>query len=236
MLVSRRALASDRVELVDEDDGRRRLACCRKQLANSSSSDSNVPVRIDLSERPRKSEKPGGDLHLIELASRGREEVDSGFSSNCTSQQCLAGSRRSCKKHATRQAPAELFKLLWILEELNDLVEFMFCFLDAVNVLQKVTNVSKAREARAKQGAHFERGATTRSVIGVRCRRRSERSRLCRSTSSEYASRVKQQGQKRKPESDDISARFRRASEKCDNSQEKAVQQRHENKLQRAHR
>ena len=94
------AMASDRVDLIDEDDARRVLLALLEQIANARGADA--------------------DEHLDEVRPADREERDVGFAGDGAREQRLARSRGAHQQHALGNAAAELLELLRFLEELDD--------------------------------------------------------------------------------------------------------------------
>ncbi len=86
------ARAPDGVELVDEDDRRRRLLGLREQVAHARGADA--------------------DDRLDELRGRDREERRMGLAGHRAGEQRLAGARRAEQQDAVRHAPAEAPVLL----------------------------------------------------------------------------------------------------------------------------
>jgi len=72
--------------------------------------------------------------HLDEIGSRYRIEGNVGFAGDGAGKQGLARPGRTNQKTAFRHLPAELLKTLWILEELDDFLEFFLGFVDTGNI------------------------------------------------------------------------------------------------------
>ncbi len=108
------ALAADRVDFVDEDDARRGLLRLIEEIANARGADA--------------------DEHLDEVGTGDREERNARFARNRAREQRLTGARRSEQQHAFRNARAERLIFLRILQELDDLAELFFRFVDARDV------------------------------------------------------------------------------------------------------
>ena len=94
---------ADGVELVDEDDRGRVLACLLEELADTCSTEAGE--------------------HLDERRSALRVEVRTGRARDGLRQQRLAGSRRSVKEDSARHACAETLEALAVTQELDDLLE-----------------------------------------------------------------------------------------------------------------
>ena len=108
------ALAADRVDLVDEDDARRRLLGLIEEIAHARGADA--------------------DEHLDEIRTGDREERHAGLAGDRARQQRLAGAGRPEQQHALGDARAERLKLLGILQELDDLAQLFFGLFDAGDV------------------------------------------------------------------------------------------------------
>ena len=111
-----RARAPDRIELVDEDDRRRRLLGLLEEVAHAR----------------------GADAHdrLDELRCRHGEEGGVRFARDGAGQQRLSGPRRPVEQHAARDSRAELRVALRVLEEVNDLDELVFGLVDPGHVIE----------------------------------------------------------------------------------------------------
>ena len=96
-----RALAADRVELVDEDDRRRRFLGLLEEVAHARGADA--------------------DDGLDELGGGDAEERHARLTRDRAREQRLAGARPAREQHAARNPPAELLVLLGVLEEVDDL-------------------------------------------------------------------------------------------------------------------
>ena len=90
------------------------LVAAAKQIANTRGTDS--------------------DEHLDEIAATDAEEGDLGLACNRLCEQRLARARRPNQKNAFRDAAAEVFVLVGILQEVNDFLQFGLRFFDASNV------------------------------------------------------------------------------------------------------
>src|SRR4030088_1464811 len=110
-------MASDRVNFVNENNAGSILLALLKQIANTRSADAHK--------------------HLDEVRTRNREEENVSFAGNSACQQCLAGSWRAHHQDAFGNAAAEFLKLLWLLEKLDNLLEFFLRFFNAGNVLER---------------------------------------------------------------------------------------------------
>ena len=96
-------LASDGVDLVDEDDGRRLLASSGKEIADPAGTDA--------------------DEHLHEVRTADRHERHAGLTSHGTGQKGLAGARRAHQQDPLRDPGADLLEPSRRLQEVNDLAD-----------------------------------------------------------------------------------------------------------------
>src|SRR5207253_9786900 len=97
------AMAADRVDLVDEDDaGRVRLALL-EQIAHTARADANE--------------------HLDEIRARHREEGTTRLTGHGFGEERLPSARRTNEQRTLRQTSAELGELLWVFQELDDLLQ-----------------------------------------------------------------------------------------------------------------
>ena len=110
------ARAPDRVELVDEDDRRRRLLGLREQVAHARGADA--------------------DDRLDELRGRDREERGVRLAGDGAREQRLAGARRAREQHAVGHAPAEAPVALGVAQEVDDLRELGLGLVDPRDVLE----------------------------------------------------------------------------------------------------
>ena len=106
----------DGVDLVDEHDGRRRLAGLLEQVAH--------PGRSHAHE------------HLHELRAAALEEGDLRFAGGGLGQQRLAGARRAHQQHALGDAAAQTGELLRSLQELDDLLQLGDGLVRAAHILE----------------------------------------------------------------------------------------------------
>ena len=108
------ASAADGVQLVDEDDGWRRLAGLLEQVAHAAGADA--------------------DDHLDELARAHAEERHVGFAGHGAREQRLARARRADEQHAFGRRAAQAGVLGRVLEEIDDLFELFLGLVDAGDV------------------------------------------------------------------------------------------------------
>ena len=130
---------AERVELVDEDDARRLRFGLLEQIADAGGADA--------------------DEHLDELRSAEAEERHVRFAGDRAREQRLAGAGRADEQHAFRNAPAEVRVLLRVLQELDDLLQLVFGFVDAGDVgeahLHLIVRVDLGAAARERHHAAF---------------------------------------------------------------------------------
>jgi hypothetical protein len=108
--------APERVQLVDEDDGRRLLAGLLEQVAHPGGSDA--------------------DEHLDELGPADREERDAGLARHGAGQQRLARARGADEQDAFRHARAEPRLALRVLQELDDFLQLGLGLIHARHVAE----------------------------------------------------------------------------------------------------
>ena len=111
------ALAADGVDLVDEDQAGGVLLALVEQVPDPRGADP--------------------DEHLHEIRAADREEGDIGFAGDGPGEEGLPGPGSPYEQNALGDASAELLELLGVLEELDDLIELFFGFLDAGHVLER---------------------------------------------------------------------------------------------------
>jgi hypothetical protein len=109
-----RARAADRVELVDEDDGRRGLSRFLEQIAHARGSHA--------------------DDRLDELRGRHGEERCVGFAGDRTRQERLARARLAAQEDAVRNAPTELAVAVRLAQEVHDLAQLVLRLVDPRDV------------------------------------------------------------------------------------------------------
>ena len=99
------AVAADRVDLVDEDDGRRVLLGLVEEVAHAAGADA--------------------DEHLDEVRTGDRVERHARLTGDGAGEERLAGSGRAVEQHALGDARADRLELRRLLQELLDLVELL---------------------------------------------------------------------------------------------------------------
>ncbi len=110
------AVATDRVDLVDEDDAGRVLLRLLEHVAHARGADA--------------------DEHLDEVRARNGEERHVRFARDRARQQRLAGPGRADQQHAARDAPAEPLEFSGITQEFDDLLQVLLGLVDAGHVLE----------------------------------------------------------------------------------------------------
>ena len=122
------ALATDRVDLVDEDDARRVALGLVEQVADAAGADA--------------------DEHLDELRAGDAEERHAGLTGDGAGHQGLAGAGRPDEEHAARDARAERVELLGELQELDDLLELGLGLVHAGDVAERDDGLVAEEHAR----------------------------------------------------------------------------------------
>jgi hypothetical protein len=110
------AVPADGIDLVDEHDAGRVLLALLEQVTD-----------------PR---GPDADEHLDEVGAADREEGDVRLARHRAREQRLAGSGRPHQQDPLRDPPAELLESLRLLEELDDLLQFLLGLVHAGHVLE----------------------------------------------------------------------------------------------------
>ena len=144
----RAAMATDGVDLVDEDDARRVLLGLLEHVTDAAGADANE--------------------HFHEIRSRDREEGNARLAGDGLGRQRLAGARRADEQHAARDLPAEALELLRVAQEFHDLLQILLGLLDAGDVREGDAGVLRRDETGAR-AAEGERPAiaATHVVHGV---------------------------------------------------------------------
>ena len=127
---ARAALTSDRVDLVDEDDARRRLLGLIEEIAHARRTDA--------------------DEHFDEVRTGDREERHAGLARDRARKQRFAGSRRPEQQHAFGNARAQRLIFLGVLQEVDDLAELLFGLVDAGDVGESHLGTVLAHHLRAR--------------------------------------------------------------------------------------
>ena len=140
------ARTTDGVQLIDEDDRRRSLACLFEQIADSRGANAHD--------------------HFDELGGTETEERDTRLAGNRARQQGLAGAGCTDQQHALRHGAAESLILRRILQEIDDFDKFVFRFIDPGNIverdlLRRFAVALGAAATKAEQSAPRLRGTTT---------------------------------------------------------------------------
>src|ERR1019366_7525195 len=111
---ARTALTADRVDLVDEDDAGR--------------------VLLGLVEEFREAARTDADEHLDDLRAADAEERNTRLAGHRLAEQRLAGARRPDQEDALGDAGSDRDELVRVLEELDDLVQFLLGLVDTGDV------------------------------------------------------------------------------------------------------
>src|ERR1700738_2082636 len=110
-------MATDRVDLVDEDNAGGILLALLKQVPDPAGSDANK--------------------HLNEVRTGNGKERNIRFAGYRSRQQRLAGSWRSNQQHALGDTSAELLELLRLAQELDNLAELFLGLVHAGHVFER---------------------------------------------------------------------------------------------------
>src|SRR5208282_4179675 len=111
------AVASNRVNFVDEDDAGSVLLALFEQVAHAACAHAHE--------------------HFHKVRARDGEERNIGFARNRARQQGLTRSRRSDEKHALGDASAQFLKLLRLAQELDNLAKFFLRLIHARHVFER---------------------------------------------------------------------------------------------------
>ena len=137
---ARAAVASNRIDLVDEDDARGVLLRLIEHVAHARCADA--------------------DEHLDEVGAGDREERHLRFARNGPRQQGLAGARGTDHQHALGDLAAEALELRRIFQEVDDLDDLFFRLLDARNVSERDADLILAEQPRAALAKRHRAAAT----------------------------------------------------------------------------
>src|SRR5579863_4585050 len=110
-------MASDRVNLVNENNAGSVLFALLKQVAHAAGADAHE--------------------HLYKIRAGNREERNVGLACYCAGQQRLASSRRAYEQHAFRNASAQLLELLRLAQEFDNLAQLFLGLFYAGNVFKR---------------------------------------------------------------------------------------------------
>ena len=122
-------MATDGVDLVDEDDAGRVLLPLLEQVADARGADA--------------------DEHLDEIRAGDAEERDARLAGDGAREERLARARRTHEQDALGNAATETLKLLWVLQERDDLFAIVLGLVDASDVLEGDLVLRFVEEARA---------------------------------------------------------------------------------------
>src|SRR5690242_1340642 len=114
--IARLALATDCIELVDEDDSRSLSAGSSEELTNA--------LRTNT------------DVDLIEFGSRHIEERNTSFTGNSTCEQCLTSTRGTNEQNTLRQSATQLVVALRMLQKVDDIKKLFLGLITAVYVAE----------------------------------------------------------------------------------------------------
>ena len=123
-------MATDRVDLVDEDDARSLLLALQEEVTHAG--------------------RAHADEHLDEVRAGDREEGDARFAGDGACQKRFPRTRRTHQQHALRNPSAEAGELLGLAEELDDLLELGLGLLDARHVLERHLMLVLGQQARLR--------------------------------------------------------------------------------------
>ena len=138
------AMTADRVDLVDEDDAGRVLLRLVEHVAHARGADA--------------------DEHLDEVRTGDREERHLGFAGDRAREQRLAGAGRADHQHAARDLAAEALELGRVLEEVDDLADFLLRLVDAGDVGEGDGDLVLVQQPRAAL-AEGHRAAAARPAL-----------------------------------------------------------------------
>src|SRR4029078_10172438 len=109
-------MTPDCVNLIDKDDARRRFLALIEHITHARRADA--------------------DKHLNKVRAADGKERDIRFPRNGAREERLTGSRRANHQDALWNAAAEFLKFLRVTQELDELLYFVFCFLDSGNIAE----------------------------------------------------------------------------------------------------
>ncbi|KAI6764858.1 hypothetical protein HG531_012745 [Fusarium graminearum] len=115
-LVSRVALASNSIKLVDKDNGRGLVLGGSEELTDSLGTNANKD--------------------LVKLTTRHVEERNTGFTGNGSSKKRLTGTGRTNQEDTLGKLGTEVAKLLRVLQKFDDFLEFFLGFIATVDILE----------------------------------------------------------------------------------------------------
>ena len=122
-------MTADRIDFVDEDDAGRMLLRLVEHVAHTRGADA--------------------DEHFDEVGTGDGEERHLGFARDGARQQRLTGTGRADHQHAARNLAAEALELARVLEELDDLDDFLLGFVHARDVGERDLHLVLAQQPRA---------------------------------------------------------------------------------------
>src|SRR5580698_1165439 len=104
------AMPAHRIDFIDEDDARRVLFALLKQISNAAGADAYE--------------------HLDEVRTGNRKEGDIRFAGDRPGEQRLACARRTHQQHTLRDASSQLLESSRLAQEFDNLLQFLFSFLN----------------------------------------------------------------------------------------------------------
>src|SRR6266498_3977014 len=110
-------MTSNGVNLVDEYDARSGFLALLEHVADARGADP--------------------DEHFNEIRATDRKEWHIGFPRDGARQKCLAGAGRADQENALGNAAAEFLKFFRIAQELDQLLDFILCLLDAGDIAKR---------------------------------------------------------------------------------------------------
>jgi hypothetical protein len=133
---ARAAMATHRVDFVDEDDARGLLLRRLEKIADARGTHA--------------------DEHFDEVGAGDREERHTGFTGDRTGEEGLAAARRTHQKDAARDLAAEGGETVGFLEEFDDFGEFLLRFVRARDVVERHAGLVFADDLRLRttEGKH----------------------------------------------------------------------------------
>ncbi len=120
-------MATDRVDLIDEDDAGRVLLALFEEVTDAAGTHSHK--------------------HLDKVGPRNAEERHASLTGDRTCQECLAGPRRAHHQHALGNATAQALELLGILQEGDDFLELVLGLVDPGDVSERHLVLRLVQEA-----------------------------------------------------------------------------------------
>ena len=139
------ALASDGIDLVDEDDARRVLLRLLEEVADTRGTDT--------------------DEHLDEVRTRNREERHAGLTGNGAREQRLTSARGAEEQDALRDAGTELVEFFRVLEELDDFLELLLRLIRTGDIAERDLDLVGSAHARAALAERHDASAAALRLL-----------------------------------------------------------------------